>query len=77
MAWAYIPPYSKDVRLQISEIQWIALETEWEVSIESMRPGDLIALDYDWNIEDLQRVKQISERVHEGGGKFGIRLPVC
>ena len=74
---AYIPPYSKDVRLQISEIQWIALETEWEVSIESMRPGDLIALDYDWNIEDLQRVKQISERVHEGGGKFGIRLPVA
>ena len=42
-----------------------------------MRPGDLIALDYDWNIEDLQTVKQISQRVHEGGGKFGIRLPIA
>ena len=74
---AYIPPYSKDARLQIPEIQWIVPEIEWEVSIESMRPEDLIVLDYDWNIEDLQVVKQISQRVHEGGGKFGIRLPIA
>ena len=73
----YIPLYSKDARLQIPEIRWIALETEWEVSIKSMRPGDLIAIDYDWNIEDLQTIKQISQRVHEGGGKFGIRLPIA
>ena len=76
-ALAYVPPYSKDARLQIPEIQWIVLEGEWEMSIESMHPGGLIALDYDWNIEDLQRIKQISQRVHEGGGKFGIRLPVA
>lgn len=74
---AYVPPYSKDVRLQTPEIQWIALETELERSIGAIRPGDLIAINYDWNIEDLQTVKQISERVHEGGGKFGIRLPVA
>ena len=74
---AYTPSYSKDTKLQTPEIQWVALETEWEVSIKSMRPGDLIALDYDWNIENLQRVKQISQQVHEGGGKFGIRLPVA
>ena len=74
---AYIPPYSKDAGLQIPKIRWIALETEWERSIESMRPGDLIALDYDWYIEDLQTVKQISQRVHEGGGKFGVRLPLA
>ena len=74
---AYVPPYSKDARLQIPEIQWIALEGEWEMSIELMRPGDLIVLDYDWNIEDLPTVKQISHRVHEGGGKFGIRLPIA
>ena len=45
--------------------------------MESMRPGDLIVLDYDWNTEDLQVVKQISQRVHEGGGKLGIRLPIA
>ena len=76
-ALAYVPPYSKDTSPQTPEIQWITLETEWEMSIESIRPGDLIALDYDWNIEDLQSIKQISQRVHEGGGKFGIRLPVA
>ena len=76
-ASAYVPPYSKDARLQIPEIQWIVLKTGWEKSIESMRPGDLVALDYDWNIEDLQMVKQISQRVHEGGGKFGIRFPIA
>ncbi len=73
----YVPPYSKDARLQIPEIRWIALEGKWEMSIESMRPGDWVALDYDWNIESLQMVKQISQRVREGGGKFGIRLPIA
>ena len=74
---AYIPPYSKDARLQIPKIQWITLETGEEMSIKLIRPGDLIVLDYDWNIENLQRVKQISQRVHENGGKFGIRLPIA
>ena len=74
---AYIPLYSRDTKLQIPEIRWITLETEWKVSIESMRPGDLIALDYDWNIENLHTVKQISQWVHEAGGKFGIRLPIA
>ncbi|RKU09729.1 hypothetical protein C6502_12615 [Candidatus Poribacteria bacterium] len=74
---AYIPSYSRDAKLHIPEIQWITLETELERSIGAMRPGDLIALDYDWNIEDLQSIKQISRQVHEGGGKFGIRLPVA
>ena len=74
---AYIPSYSRDASLHIPEIRWITLETELERSIGAMRPGDLIALDYDWNIEDLQSIKQISRRVHEGGGKFGIRFPVA
>ena len=73
----YIPLYSKDTRLQIPDIRWIELEGEWEMSIESIRPGDWIALDYDWDIEDLQTVKQVSKRVHEGGGRFGIRLPIA
>ena len=73
----YIPLYSKDTRLQIPEIRWITLETNWKVSLESMRPGDLIALDYDWNIENLHTVKQISQQVREGEGKFGIRLPLA
>lgn len=76
-ALAYVPSYSKDARPQIPEIQWITLETGWEMSIELMRPGDLIAFDYDWSIEDLQTAKQISKRVHEGRGKFGIRLPIA
>ena len=74
---AYVPPYSKDAKPQVPEIRWITLETEWEMLIESMRPGDLIVLDYDWNVENLQTVKQISQRVHEAGGKFGIRLPIA
>ena len=74
---AYVPPYSKGKALQTPEIRWITLEAEWEESIGSIHPGDLIALDYDWNIEDLQTVRQISQRVHEGGGKFGIRLPIA
>ena len=73
----YIPLYSKDTRLQIPDIRWITLKTEWEVSLELMRPGDLIVLDYYWDIEDLQIVKQISQQTHEGGGKFGIRLPIA
>ena len=76
-ASAYAPPYSKATKLQTPEIRWIPPESEWEVSIGSMRPGDLIAIDYDWNIENLQAVKQISQRVHEDGGKFGIRLPIA
>ena len=74
---AYIPSYSKDAKLHIPEIQWITLETGLERSIGAIRPGDLIALDYDWNIEDLQSIKRISRRVHEGGGRFGIRLPIA
>ena len=76
-AVAYIPPYSKDAGLQNPEIHWIAAKPEWETSIESMRPGDLIVLDYDWNIADLQTAKRISQRVHEGEGNFGIRLPIA
>ena len=73
----YVPPYSKDARLEIPEIRWVTSEIEWEMSIEAIQPGDLIALNYDWNIEDLQRVKQIGQRVHKGGGRFGIRLPIA
>ncbi len=73
----YVPPYSKGVELQTLETRWITLEAEWEESIGLIYPGDWIALDYDWNIEYLQTVKRISQRVHEGGGKFGIRLPIA
>ena len=73
----YVLPYSKDARPRTPEIQWVTLDTELETSIGAIQPGDLIALDYDWNIEDLQIVKQISQRVHEGGGKFGIRLSIA
>ena len=74
---AYLPLYAKDTRLQASEIQWITLEAEWEESIGSIHPEDLIVLNYDWKVEDLQTVKRISQRVHEAGGKFGIRLPIA
>ena len=76
-ALAYIPLYSKGGELQTPEIYWIAPKPEWEMSIESMRPGDLVVLDYDWSIADLQTAKRISQRVHEGEGKFGIRLPIA
>ncbi len=76
-AMAYIPSYSEDAALQSPEIHWIAPKSEWETLIESMRPGDLIVLDYDWNIADFQTAKRISQRVHEGEGKFGIRLPIA
>ena len=74
---AYMSRYSKGAELQTPEIHWIAPKPEWETLIESMRPGDLIVLDYDWNMADLQTAKRISQRVHEGGGKFGIRLPIA
>ena len=76
-AMAYIPSYSEDAALQSPEIHWIAPKSEWETLIESMRPGDLIVLDYDWNMADFQTAKRISQRVHEGEGKFGIRLPIA
>ena len=76
-ALAYIPPYSEGAELQTPEIRWIAPKPEWEMSIELIRPGDLVVLDYDWNMADLQTAKRISQRVHEGGGKFGIRLPIA
>lgn len=67
----------RDIGRQIPEIQWLSLNTECETSIELMRPGGLTAVDYDWNIEDLQTVKQIGRRAHENGGKFGVRLPIA
>ena len=73
----YVSPYSEDMRLQTPEIQWVTPDTELEPSIGAMQPGDIVVLDYDWNIEELHTVKQISQRVHEGGGKFGIRLPIA
>ena len=76
-ALAYIPLYSEGAELQTPEIHWITPKPEWEMSIESIHPGDLIVLDYDWNIAGLQTAKRISQRVHEGGGKFGIRLPIA
>ena len=76
-ALAYIPSYSEGAALQSPEIHWIAPKSEWEMSIASMRPGDLIVLDYDWNMADFQTAKRISQRVHEGEGKFGIRLPIA
>ncbi len=76
-AVVYIPPYSEGAALQTPEIHWIASKSEWEMPIESMRAGDLIVFDYDWNIENLQTAKRISQRAHEGGGKFGIRLPIA
>ena len=73
----YVLPYFEDTKRQIPDIRWIVLETEWEKSIPSIRPGSLIAIDYDWNIEKLKTVKRISQWVHERGGRFGMRLPIA
>jgi hypothetical protein len=37
----------------------------------------LIAVDYNWNIEDLEALKRMSKQVHGAGGKFGVRLPLA
>ena len=39
--------------------------------------ADLIAVDYDWDSENFEVLKQVSQQVHNSGSKFGIRLPIA
>ena len=46
-------------------------------SDETMHAGDFIVADYNWNGDNLSTLQQMSQQIHEKGGKFGIRLPIA
>ncbi|MDE0042902.1 MAG: hypothetical protein OXT74_12760 [Candidatus Poribacteria bacterium] len=57
---------------QIPPITWTEIPTDGNIPA-----GDFIVADYDWNGDNLSTLKQMSQRIHENGGKFGIRLPIA
>ena len=74
---AHGSPYSKEPSSQMPAIRWAQLGSEWNMLGKSLRQGDLVVFDYDWNVEELERLKRVSQQVHESRGKAGIRLPVA
>ena len=57
---------------QIPPITWTEIPADGNIPA-----GDFIVADYDWNGDNLSTLKQMSQRIHENGGKFGIRLPIA
>ena len=69
-------PCTKQAASQLPSITWTQINPEWHMPTQRLQ-GNLIAVDYDWNIADLDSLKQMSKGVHDRGGKFGIRLPIA
>lgn len=57
---------------QTLSITWTKITSDGEIPEE-----DLIAVDYDWNGDNLPILQRMSRHIHETGGKFGIRLPIA
>ncbi|MCH8293676.1 hypothetical protein IH992_21550 [Candidatus Poribacteria bacterium] len=56
----------------ISSITWAQMNPT-----QHLPSADLIAVDYDWDSENFEVLKQVSQQVHNSGSKFGIRLPIA
>lgn len=57
---------------QTPPITWTKILSDGEIPA-----GDFIVVDYDWDGDSLSTLRQISQRIHVNGGKFGIRLPIA
>lgn len=57
---------------QTLSITWTKITSDGDIPEE-----DLIAVDYDWNGDNLPILQRMSRHIHESGAKFGIRLPIA
>ena len=62
----------KEAAAQVPPITWAKIPSDGE-----MPTGDFIAVDYDWNGDNLSALQRLAEQAHEEGRKFGIRLPIA
>ncbi len=67
---------SKEMPAQPAQITWAQISPHYRVPTQKSN-GNLIMVDYDWNINSLPRLKQMGKHVHDHGGKFGIRIPLA
>lgn len=67
---------TKELTTQSPPITWTQISPGNRVATQKLN-GNLIMVDYDWNIDNLPGLKQMSKHVHDNGGKFGIRIPLA
>ena len=67
---------TKELTTQSPPITWTQISPDNRVPTQKLN-GNLIMVDYDWNIDNLPGLKQMSKHVHDDGGKFGIRIPIA
>ena len=67
---------AKELTSQYTYTRWTQINPDNSVSTQKSN-GNLIMVDYDWNINNLPGLKQMSKHVHDDGGKFGIRIPLA
>ena len=65
-----------ELTTQSPPIIWTQISPDNRVPTQKLN-GNLIMVDYDWNINNLPGLKQMSKHVHDDGGKFGIRIPLA
>jgi hypothetical protein len=54
-------------------IEWAGRASDWRGPTRAAA----VVFDYDWNIDDLETLKQASRELHNNGKKFGVRLPLA
>ena len=67
---------TKEPPAQSPPITWTQISPDYRVQSQKLN-GNLIVVDYDWNINNLPRLKQMGKHVHDDGGTFGIRIPLA
>ena len=65
--------YTKELTTQSPPITWTQISPDNRVLTPKLN-GYLIMVNYDWNLNNLPGLKQISKHAHDDSRKFGIRI---
>ena len=65
--------YTKELTTQSPPITWTQISPDNRVLTPKLN-GYLIMVNYDWNLNYLPGLKQISKHAHDDSRKFGIRI---
>ncbi len=68
--------YTMELTTQSPPITWTQISPDNRVPTQKLN-GYLIMVDYDWNLNNLPGLKQISKHAHDDSRKFGIRIPLA
>ncbi len=68
--------YTMELTTQSLPITWTQISPDNRVPTQKLN-GYLIMVDYDWNLNNLPGLKQISKHAHDDSRKFGIRIPLA